>query len=305
MRMLRYVVAIAEDRSFTRAAARLGVAQPTLSRAVRAFEDEHDVLLFQRSTRLVELTEAGAVLVEQATIAVEQADRAIAAARRISAGVEGRVRMGFVIGAANALLPDIVRHLRTHRPRVELDLQHLSVDEQIIALRQRRLDVGLLRLPSEVTTGRLIVAALVPDRLVAAVPAAGALAAGDGQLSWLALQDQPFVLWPRAMAPSLYDQIMQHLRQVGGFSPRIVQETRDTQALLALVAADVGVTLVTEGTALALRRAGVVYRDLTRPPEVTIAVAHRPDPSPAMRAVLDACHAAAASWTHETQQRRP
>jgi len=96
------------------------------------------------------------------------------------------------------------------------------------------------------------------------------------------------------MAPSLHDQIFQHLRTNGGFTPRIVLETRDTLALLALVAAGVAVTLVTAGTARALRRTDVTYRELVNPPDATIAVAHRPNPSPATRAVLDACRAAAA-----------
>lgn len=299
LKALRYVVGVAEDLSFSRAARRLGVAQPTLSRAVRAFEDQHGIVLFDRSTRVVSLTAAGHALVDQATLAIDQADRAVAAARRIAAGAEGRVRLGFVIGAANALLPEIIRHLRVQRPGVELDLQHLSVEEQIVALRQRRLDVGLLRLPSDVTTGRLVLDTLIPDHLVAAVPAGNALAARHEPLPWVALRDHPFVFWPRAMAPSLYDQIFQHVRTTGGFTPHVVQETRDTLALLALVAAEVGLTLVTTGTARALRRTGVTYRPLAEPPEVTVAVAHRPDPTPATQAVLDACQSAAATWSTE------
>jgi DNA-binding transcriptional LysR family regulator len=292
LRALRYVVAVAEDLSFSGAAKRLGVAQPTLSRAVRTFEDEHGIVLFDRSTRSVALTHAGRALVDRAASAIEQADQAITAARRVAAGVEGRVRLGFVTGAANALLPDIARELRLHRPGIELDLQHLSVDDQITALHQRRLDVGLLRLPSNATTSRrLVIDTLIPDHLVAAVPATSPLARGDQPLPWTALRDQSFVFWPRAMAPSLHDQILQHLHTAGAFTPRIVLETRDTLALLALVAADIGVTLVTAGTARALRRAGVIYRDLADPPHATIAVAHRPDASPATRALLDACRA--------------
>jgi len=210
---------------------------------VRAFEDEHGVVLFDRTTRSVALTDAGRVLVDRIAGAIEQADGAIAAARRVAAGVEGRVGLGLVTGAANALLPDIVRELRLRRPGIDLDLRHMSVDEQITALHQRRLDIGLLRLPSNVITGRLVVDALVRDDLVAAVPATGPLAHGDKPLPWADLEHQPFVFWPRAMAPSLHDQIFQHLRTNGGFTPRIVLETRDTLALLALVAAGVAVTL--------------------------------------------------------------
>lgn len=358
LRALRYVVAVAEDLSFTRAARRLGVAQPTLSRAVRAFEDAHQVVLFDRSTRAVALTDAGRALVEQAVGAIEQADRAVTAAKWVAAGVRGRVRVGFVTGAANALLPAIARELRATRPGVELDLVHSSVDEQLVALRQRRIDVGLLRLPSDVLSGdlpgdavfgdaaasavggggggpfaagppaqRLVVDALIPDHLVAAVPAVGPLATGaDARVSssqpepllwearhgeprareplaWEALRDQPFVFWPRAMAPSLHDAIMQHLRQAGGLTPRVVLHTRDTLALLALVAADVGVTLVTAGTASAIQREGVAYRRLIDPPQVTIAVVTRPRSSPAIQAVLGACRTAAAGWTTDHSPR--
>jgi len=294
LRALRYFIAVAEDLNFTRAADRLGVAQPTLSRAIRALEDAQGVVLFERTSHRVELTEAGRVLADEARALLDHADRALAATRAAGIGLHARVRLGFVIGAANGLLGAIVRELAAHAPGVELELQHLSVTDQIHALQQRRLDVGLLRLPSDIDPSALLVETLRTDQLVAAVPASADLPRGP-TLALTALRDQPFVFWPRAMAPSLYDAIALQLRDLAGLTPRIVAESRDTLTLLAYVAAGVGVTLITGDTAAVVNRVGVRLQTLQPAPTINVAIAHRPHPTPATQALIDACRLAAAT----------
>ena len=156
--MLRYLVAVADELSFGRAATRLGIAQPTLSRAVRSFEDQHGVVLFDRTTRSVEPTAAARAALDDWRTAIAAADRALAAARGETGG---EVRVGYVLGVANGILPAAVHAARERG--VTLSLAHLSVDEQVAALRQRRIDLALLRLPAEVVTTALVVVPLHDD----------------------------------------------------------------------------------------------------------------------------------------------
>ena len=286
LRALGFVVAVAEERHFSRAAARLDVAQPTLSRTVRAVEAEHGVVLFDRTSRAVALTPAGEAFVAQARIALDAAGRAGEAARRAAQGRGGRVRIGFVVGAANAILPAVARELRLRSPELELDAIHLSVVDQLEALRAGRLDVALVRQPADLSAG-LRTGAVLADRLVAAVPDTDPPAPpGD---PWHAVRSRPFVFWPRAMAPSVYDTVMQCCQEAGGFTPQVVVESTDLLARLALVAAGLGVSLVTAGTRSALTRDGVRFHDLPGAPEAPIVVVHRPRPSPAALAVIQAC----------------
>jgi DNA-binding transcriptional LysR family regulator len=289
VRSLRYVVAVADELSFGRAARRLGIAQPTLSRAVRAFEDAHGVVLFDRSTRSVATTAALRAALDDWRAAITAADRALAAAR---GDTGGEVRTGYVLGVANGILPAAVRAAR--RRGVRLDLTHLSVDEQVVALRQRRIDLALLRLPAEVVTTSLVVVPLHDDELVLSVPADHALASAPEPVPGAALRDEPIVFWPRAMAAALHDTISDQWHRRHGFPLRIVAETRDTTALLALVAGGIGSTLVTASTAASLARAGVVHKRLEGAPTTTVAAVHRRLPETATLQALAAFRAAAA-----------
>ena len=291
VRPLRYVVAVADELSFGRAARRLGIAQPTLSRAVRAFEDAHGVVLFDRTTRTVEPTAALRAAIDHWRTAIAEADRALAAARGETGGV---VRVGYVLGVANGILPDAGRAARDRN--LTLELTHLSVDEQVTALRQRRIDLALLRLPADVVTTALIVVPLHTDELVLSVPADHPLASAPEPVPGAALRDEPIVFWPRSMAVSLYDAISDQWLRRHGFPLRIVAETRDTTALLAMVAGGLGSTLVTASTAASITRSGVVHKRLADPPATTVAAVHRRAPDAATLAALAAFRTAAADY---------
>lgn len=202
------------------------------------------------------------------------------------------MRTGYVLGVANGILPAAVRAAR--RRGVRLDLTHLSVDEQVVALRQRRIDLALLRLPAEVVTTSLVVVPLHDDELVLSVPADHALASAPEPVPGAALRDEPIVFWPRAMAAALHDTISDQWHRRHGFPLRIVAETRDTTALLALVAGGIGSTLVTASTATSLARAGVVHKRLEGAPTTTVAAVHRRLPETATLQALAAFRAAAA-----------
>jgi DNA-binding transcriptional LysR family regulator len=292
VRVLRYLVAVADELSFGRAATRLGIAQPTLSRAVRTFEDEHGVVLFDRTTRSVEPTTALRAAIDDWRAAIAASDRALAAARGDTGGT---VRVGYVLGVANGILPAAVRAARERG--LTLDLAHLSVDEQVTALRQRRIDLALLRLPAEVVTTALVVVPLHDDELVLSVPADHPLADAAEPVAGELLREEPMVFWPRSMAAGLHDSISDQWHRRHGFPLRIVAETRDTTALLALVAGGLGSTLVTASTAASITRAGVVHKRLEGAPSTTVAAVHRRLPDAATVTALAAFRAAAAAYT--------
>jgi DNA-binding transcriptional LysR family regulator len=202
--------------------------------------------------------------------------------------------VGYVLGVANGVLPAAVRAARARG--VTVALAHLSVDEQVTALRQRRIDLALLRLPAEVVTTALVVVPLHDDELVLSVPADHPLAAAPEPIPGAALRDEPMVFWPRSMAVGLHDSISDQWHRRHAFAWRIVAETRDTTALLALVAGGLGSTLVTASTAASITRAGVVHKRLEGAPSTTVAAVHRRTPDATTQVALAAFRAAAAAY---------
>jgi DNA-binding transcriptional LysR family regulator len=145
LRVLRYFVAVAEELHFGRAAERVLVSQPALSRQIAGLEQQLDVRLFERTSRQVRLTDAGAVLLVEARRTLAQAERAVDIARRAGRGEVGRVRVGFLASASNSILPPVVRTFRTRYPSVALELNELLDDEQVRQLEEGQIDVGFLR----------------------------------------------------------------------------------------------------------------------------------------------------------------
>jgi DNA-binding transcriptional LysR family regulator len=260
LRHLRYFVAVAEELHFGRAAERLHIAQPPLSRQIRDLEREVGTPLFARVPRGVELTPAGRAFLPEARLTLAQADRAGRAARRAAEGEVGRLRVGFVEGAADAaVLPDVLGFFRMHLPDVGVSLFEMDALQQAEALRTDRIDVGILHSPPADAAQWLRVEPVYADPMLAALPAAHRLAArarpalGD-------LASEPFVLFPRPGAPELHDALIARCR-AAGFSPRVVQEAAGWHTLAGLVAAGVGVAFVPRSLAL-LGRPGVTYRPL-------------------------------------------
>lgn len=144
LRHLRYYVAVAEELHFGRAAERLGIAQPPLSRQIRDLEREIGVELFERVPRGVELTAAGIAFLPEARLTLAQADRSQRSAQREARGETGRLRVGFVEAATHSgILPDVLSFFRVHLPSVGLSLLELDTPLQAEALRDGRIDVGI------------------------------------------------------------------------------------------------------------------------------------------------------------------
>ncbi|MBD2057387.1 LysR family transcriptional regulator [Oculatella sp. FACHB-28] len=241
---LRYFVAVAEELHFSRAAARLHITQPALSRQIRLLEEELGITLLRRTKRTVELTEAGATFLPEVRKALQQIESAIQVAQRAARGEVGSLRIAFAASAMYIVLPKILQQFRALYPNVKLEMTELCTLDQIEALRTETVDVGLLHPPIDAPF--LSLYPLQGEKLVVALPEAHPLSQ-QKQLSLKTLASEPFILHPRYEGPILYDQILALCRQAG-FEPHIVHEEIKHQTRIGLVAAGIGIAFVPESS---------------------------------------------------------
>ena len=258
LRHLRYFVAVAEELHFGRAAKRLHIAQPPLSRQIRDLEREIGTALFERVPRGVELTPAGSAFLPEARLTLAQAERAQRTAQRAAQGETGRLRVGFVEAATHSgILPDVLGFFRMHLPSVGLSLFELDPQRQEEAFRDGRIDLGILHSAPVDADRWLRVEVIYTEPVVLAVPEAHRLA-GRARFTLVNLAEESFVLFPRHVAPPMYDDIIARCRSVS-FSPRVVQEAAGWHTLASLVGAGVGVGFVPRSLTR-FQQHGVVYR---------------------------------------------
>jgi len=270
---LRYFVAVAEELHFNRAAARLHITQPALSRQIRLLEEELGITLLRRTKRTVELTEAGAAFLSEVRKALQQIESAIQVAQRAARGEIGSLRIAFTASSMHTVLPRILQQFRTHHPKVKLDMTELCTLDQIEALRSETVDVGLLHPPIDASF--LTLHPLPGEKLVLALPEIYPLAQ-QKQLPLKALAAEPFILHPRYEGPVLYDQILNLCRQAG-FEPHIVHEEIKQQTRIGLVAAGIGMSFVPE-SAQQSSLSGVSYCAIAgEAPTLQLAAAWRTD----------------------------
>lgn len=274
LRRLRYFVAVAEEQHFGRAAERLHMAQPPLSQAIRRLEADLGVQLFSRTTRRVELTEAGRAYLSDTREILAGVDRAADHARRVAAGTTGHVSIGCVGSATYSLLPALSRRLAETLPGIEFGFRgEMLAPEQVEALRGGAIDVGLLRPP--VGDLGLTTRTLRRDRLLVAVPAEHPLAERR-RIATRDLAGVPLIVHAARPASTMHDLVLAHLRSAG-VEPRIRHQVGETSTLITLVAGGLGVAIVPEPVS-ALALPGVEYRPLVRPVgHVDLLVAVRAD----------------------------
>ena len=281
LRHLRYFIAVAEELNFTRAAERLHIAQPPLSQQIQQLEAQLGFQLFRRTKRTVVLTEAGQVFFDEAQKILLQVDRAIQLSRQTSRGELGQLTISFVSSAAHNVVPVILQAFRTLNPAVKLELRELTTNEQLQRLREGRIDIGFVRPPVEDKINSEIV---FREPLILALPETHAMAKCD-RVQLRSLKDEPFILFPRSLAPGLYDPIV-GLCSGAGFSPIAAQEAIQMQTIVSLVAAEIGVAIVPPSMQN-FQRSGVVYKILSEStPIVSIALIWRQNPSPAVQRFL-------------------
>ena len=274
LRLLRYFVAVAEERHFGRAAARLHMAQPPLSQAIRQLEAELGVTLLHRTTRRVDLTEAGQAYLVRARAILGEIDQAADVARRVAAGAVGHLTLGCVGTATYSVLPSLSRRLSTELPGVDFSFRgEMLAPDQVVALREGAIDVALLRPP--VADLSLVVETLRRDRLMVALPVDHPLT-GRARVRGRDLAGVDLIMHSAERRSVMYAVVLRLLHDAG-VEPRIRHEVGETSTMLTLVAGGLGAAVVPEPvTALGLE--GVVYRPLVEPTaSVELAVAHRDD----------------------------
>ena len=266
LRHLRYFVAVAEERHFGRAAARLKIAQPPLSRQIQALEKELGLLLFERTRRQVDLTPAGETFLTHARRIFEAVDLAVHEAQRAGKGESGRLVVSYPSTFASSGMPELVRAFRAKFPLVELVLHELPPQQQLDEIREGRVDVGFVRGPIDDPSFETEL--VRREAFLAALPSGHPLASRKVvPLSLLARE--PFVLFPRHRGPGYFDYILR-LCNNAGFTPRIVQEAPQMD-IVSLVAANLGVSLV-PASVRTFRRAGIVLRPIVGAPKTELLV---------------------------------
>lgn len=240
IRQLRYFQAVAEELHFGRAAARLAIAQPALSRQVQQLEEELGTPLLRRTQRRVELLPAGALLLERARAIQQELARAVADTRRTGAGEMGRLSVGFIHSSTYGLLPSIVGRFRQLYPGIALELHELPITAQHAALVRGTIDIGLLRV--QAAPAELEVVPVLPDPFVLAVPSLHPLA-GRTRVRLRSVADDPFVMFSRDEAP-LFHARVQALCEQAGFRPQVAQHATQIHTVIGLVGAGLGVAVV-------------------------------------------------------------
>ena len=264
-RQLRYFVTVARERNFTRAAEKLRIAQPPLSRQIQQLEEEFGVVLFDRGARPLVLTDAGRLLFEQAVQVLDRMDEMRAMMRRLLEVEKLRFSVGFVASTLYGYLPEVIRLYRAARPGVDLSLVELTSIEQIAALKEGRIDVGFGRIQfDDPGVDRTV---LRNERLSAALPLTHPLSSHTGGLRLEELAGEALVVYPKSPRPSFADQVLALFRE-HGLKPPVVHEVRELQTALGLVAAETGICLV-PASVERLRRDNVVYRALDEPGAVS------------------------------------
>lgn len=287
LRHLRYFIAVAEELHFGRAAARLHIAQPPLSRQIQVLERELGVSLFTRRNRRIELTAAGQTFLEGARQTVNAAELATRDAQRASRGEIGRLALGFVESAAYTVLPTLLRSFRMRYPNVELSLQTMTTQDQVAVFQERGIQVGILRPP--VGERMLALHTVAREPLVVAVPESHPLARSD-RVPLAALAAEPLIVYPRSYGPGIHDAILSQCVHAG-FTPHAVQEVANMTTIAGLVAGGIGIALVIAPIEH-LHSQGVAYRPVDGDiPSWELALAwRRDDRSSVVRAFLSTAH---------------
>lgn len=258
LRLLRQFVAVAEELHFGRAAQRLHMTQPPLTQAIQALESTLGVRVFERTRRSVALTPAGDALLLHARRLLASADSLPGLVHAAAQGFSGQLRLAFVSSIAYGPLPAWLRGFREAHPDVQLQLREATLNVQLEAFESDEIDAGfVLHAPAAAPAGFVAWTAL-REPLVLALPEEGPVAGGTRPPRLAQVLAQPLVMFPRDIAPSLFDAVLAFYRG-HGVTPRLAQEAIQMQTIVNLVSVGMGVAWVPESVTH-LQRPGVVYR---------------------------------------------
>ena len=269
LRQLTYFIAVAEERHFGRAAKRLHIAQPPLSQQIRQFEEQLGAKLFDRTTRRVDLTAAGALMLERGRSILNDVEALQADVYQVGQGATGVLHVGFSGASTYSVMPRIVRAAGTAYPGLTLDLHgEMLTPAMERGLLEHTLDAAILRPP--VSSPEIDFRIINREPLVVALPTHSPLAS-DRPLSMVELTEQRFVTYP---PESVMYRMTADLCREAGFQHRVSQMAQETSTILSFVAAGGGVALM-PASVRSVQLRGVRYRELEDSPHAELAVAWR------------------------------
>ncbi|MCB1888467.1 MAG: LysR family transcriptional regulator [Rhodocyclaceae bacterium] len=285
LRQLRYFVAVAEEGHIGRAATRLHLSQPPLTRQIQQLEADLGVTLFTRTPRGMELTPAGALFLEEARNIRALVEQATERTQRAGQGRLGRLDVAIFGSGILDVIPKLLRAFGNRYPDVKVVLHTMTKAEQIEALRQKRITAGFNRMVAPLDD--IVAHPVITETLLLAVPTDHPLAAREA-VPFAELANHPLVLFPSGGRPNFIDKVISLCDQAG-FEPSISQEVGDAVTGVALVASGFGVCLV-PASATTLQLPGVVYRPVCEAPKgfsVDLSCMHRAgDTSPILQGLL-------------------
>lgn len=265
LRHIRYFLALADEGNFTRAAAKLGIGQPPLSQQIRDLENEIGAALFHRVPHGAELTAAGEAFRAEAKTAVDAAEKAKLAAQRANRGEIGRLSLGFTASSAfNTIVTSTIREFRNRWPQVRLSLTEMNTNALMERLMRGEIDAAFIR-PGLEDPRNVRLKRFDDEPMLIALPVHHPLAERD-RVPIAALAHEPFILFPRMVGLSLYDDIAAACREAG-FELMVTQEAPQIPSVVNLVAANLGVSIVPASIAQ-IKLDGVTYREIDGPPLV-------------------------------------
>lgn len=266
-RLLRYFVAVAEERHFGRAAERLHMAQPPLSQQIKSLEEQLGTKLFIRTTRKVDLTPAGELLLTRARALLEEHTQLARDVRTVGDGASGVLRLGSTGSATYRIMPKVIAATTEHMPGLQLNVQgEMLTPEMEEALAEGRLDIAILRPP--VHNDQVEYSLLEKDLLAVALPIGHRLASHEA-IDINELRTENFICYP---ATSAVNTIFVETCRNAGFIPRTGQIARETSTLLTFVAAGLGIGMVPTSNYLP-HSDRIIFRPLRNAPAVDLAVA--------------------------------
>ncbi len=288
LKQLKYFLAVAEEKSFSRAAERLHISQPPLSQQIMKLESELGVRLFARTTRSFELTVAGKALMTEASDLLGRMRMTIDTIRQIDRGEVGRLRVGIVGSAMWGPIPSLLEQFQSTFPRVTWTLHEMGPNVQYEALRAKQIDVGFWREPAlepdQLRHDNLRQELCFRENVCAAVNEHSPLAGRPG-IDLIELAGQPMLTL--AQDKSSFPRYLMQCCVDAGFQPTIFQEAFEPQTLLAMVGAGLGVALMPETTSR-IGWPGVVFVPINRPPSANLYIAYTTqDDAPVVRAFLN------------------
>lgn len=270
LRLLKSFVAVAEELHFGAAAARLHMTQPPLSQQIRQLEAALGTPLLQRTTRVVQLTAAGEVLLIRARQLLADSEATALAVKRAAEGATGSLGLGFTTSAAYRLLPRALATFRGAYPDVRFDLKEMLSGALVVSLRSHLLDVALLRLSKSMVEDDLEYAEVAREPMMLAVPRGHALA-GRAQVAMADLQGVPFIGFANE-GSRYFRETLERMFARASIQPNVVHESV-LPTMLAMVEAGLGVALV-PASVKGMRDEQLLYKDISDGGEASIAVLH-------------------------------